>query len=175
MKVITLYETVAALDQVAVWLAESEGELTPEIEAALDAAGIDFTDKVERVALKVLELRATAKAQKEEADRVAKRAKATQRDADSLENYLAHNLRAAGTDRVEGLRCTVSLRLNNPAVVGDLDEHALRTLAMIEPTLVRHTPESFALDRKAALDAAKAGRMLPTGLTIERSTSLQIR
>lgn len=170
-----LYETVDALDQVAVWLAEAEGELTPEIEAALEAAGIDFTDKVERVAIKVLELRATAKAQKEEAERVAARAKASQRDADSLARYLRQQLDRAGVPRVEGLRCTVAVQTNPPSIVGELDEQALRTLAVIEPTLVRRVPETFALDRRAALEAVKNGRMLPTGLTVEHSRTLRIR
>jgi hypothetical protein len=36
-------------------------------------------------------------------------------------------------------------------------------------------PESFVLDRRAVLDAHKAGAPIPPGLSIERSTSLRIR
>ena len=176
MTTMTLYETVAALDDVVRMLEENDGVLTPETEALFDRVGHDFKDKVERVACKVIELRATAKAQKEESVRLANRATVTERNADSLAAYLKRNLEAANETKVEGLRVTVSLQKTPASVYApDWDEEALRGLCMIYPDFVRRTPEKFALNKEAILAAAKAGQPIPENVALTQGTTLRIR
>lgn len=176
MTTLKLYETVAALDDVVRMLEETEGEWTDAIEAAAEQAGHDFTDKVEQVALKVIELKATAAAQKTEAERLAARAKASDTNAASLSEYLRRNLEAANTDKVKGLRVTVSLQKNPASVVApDWDEEALRGMAMYLPQFVTRKPETFALNKRAILEAAAKGEPIPENVALIQGTSLRIR
>ncbi len=175
MTTMALYEISNARDILDGWLAESEGEVTPELEALLAEIDAKADEKIERVALYIRERQSHAAAVKEEVIRLTTMVKREERAADSLKAYLHRQMDALGKDRVNGVLCTVALQNNPPSVKGDLDEGALRQLEVSEPAFVRHVPESFALDRKAVLDAHKAGKPIPDGLTVEQGQSLRIR
>ena len=171
-----LYETVEALETVEAWLLENDGDLTPEMEALLEQAGHDFTDKCERTALKVRELARSAEAAKEEAKRLSALASAREHAAERLKAYLERNMRAAGRPKVSGTLVTISLQKNAPGVVAPAwDEEALRGMAMYQPQFVRRVPESFTLDKRAILDAYKNGQPIPEEVEIVQTESLRIR
>jgi chromosome segregation ATPase len=116
---VTLYERTEALRLVDEWIAEHEEEILaaggdldalPELRALLDQAEGDFKDKVERVALKVRELTATADAVKAEADRLKNRVNALDNAAASLKEYLKRNMEAVGVQKVNGLLATVAVQ-----------------------------------------------------------------
>jgi hypothetical protein len=149
--------------------------LTPELEAELDALTLAGSEKIERVALYIREQLATARAIKEEEDRIKARRQAAEKSADSLKRYLERNMERLHVERVDGLLCTVALQSNPPAVVSQLDEPALRNLVMTDPDLVTHVPESFTLNKRAVLDLHRAGGTLPVGVLVTVGSSLRIR
>jgi hypothetical protein len=171
----TLYELANARDILDGWLAESDGEVTPELEALLSEVDAKADDKIERVALYIREQKALADAAKVERDRLNGIASARLKAAESLTSYLHREMDRLGKDKVNGVLATIALQKNPPSVKGDLSEEELRTLYASGPAIVKHVPESFVLDRKAALAAHKAGQVLPSGLTIEQSIGLRIR
>lgn len=175
MSSVTLYEIANARDILDSWLEETGGELTPELEALLAELDGNANEKIERVALYIREQKALADAAKQEKDRLDGIAKSRLRAAESLTGYLHREMDRLGKDRVNGVLATVALQKNPPRVVGELSPETLAGIYQSGPAIVRHVPESFTLDRKAVLDAFKAGQPIPDGLTVEQSTSIRIR
>jgi homospermidine synthase len=163
-----------ALDQL---LEETGGELTPEIESLMDGLNASTNEKIERIALVVLRKKSEAKAIKEQADRLAARGKARENAATRLTEYLTRVMQSVGKDKVEGVLVTVVFQKGPPALMVDdsWDTDALRGLQMVRPELVRYIPESFAVDKRAVIDAANAGTNPPHGMELTRNTSLRIR
>lgn len=156
-------------------IAMDEGELTAtaeqlwaELEGAID-------EKIERWALWTKRQDALADAIKVESDRLAARRTAIKNAIERSRAELQRQMEAAGKDKVKGVLCTVSLQANPAKVVGELDETALADIYADDTRLVRFVPATFALDRKAVLDAHKAGEQIPDGLTVEQTTSIRIR
>lgn len=171
-----LYEATAALEHIREMLEESEGEWTPLIEDAFNAADGDFTEKVERVALFIRDRLARSKANAEQAEFHAKRASAFARTAENVKAYLFREMERAGKTKVEAPLVTVAIQLNSPSCVApEWDEEALRGMAMYSPAFVKRVPETFTLNRRAILDAHKAGEPIPGGVTIVQTSSLRIR
>lgn len=171
-----LYDHTAALETVHEWLIESGGELTPEIEALLDEAEADFAAKAERVALKVRELEAEAKAVKEEADRLAARAKAAANGARSLKDYLLEQCHAAGQLAVKGKLATVRVQNSPMSALCTIPAESMADLKS-DPEYapyIAEIPVSYRFDAKAAIEAAKAGAELPAGIYTEQKTHVRI-
>lgn len=170
-----LYEATAALGITEEWLEETGGELTPALEALLEQAGADFADKVERVALKVRELEAEAKALGDEIARLKARQMARENGAKSLKAYLQRCLTVAGTDKVNGLIVTVALQQNPAAVqVPDWTDEQLRELYEAGAPGIELVPSRFAVNKAEMKKAVERGAA-PTGVTLTRGTSLRIR
>lgn len=172
-----LYEAVAQLDTVNMWIEEhadeilaNGGEMPPALEALLHEAEGTFAQKVERTALKVRELDAEADAIKVEANRLSQRAKTATNAAASLKAYLHRCLEGAGETTVKSQLVTVAIHQNPPRVEGALEPDQLAH----SPYGV-HVPESWTLDKAAVLAAHKAGTALPAGLSVTRGSSLRIR
>jgi hypothetical protein len=161
-----------ALDEL---LEETGGEVTPEIEALMNALDVTTTEKVEKIALVVLRKKSEAKAIKEQADRLAARAKARENAATHLVDYLSRVMQSVGKDKIEGTLATVAFQKNPPSVVADLSRDRLEDLYETGCSLVLLTPATHTLDKKAVLAAAKAGQPLPGGIEIVQTSSLRIR
>lgn len=171
-----LYEIADWRDRLDDKLAETEGELTPEIEAELAALDMAADDKIERVALWIREQTATAEAVESEAKRLHARAAANLNAARSLKLYLEREMTRLGKDKVKGLRATVTMQKNGPSVVGEIAPETLTEwYEEFSSPFVRYTPASYALDRKAVLAAHKADQPIPEGLTVVQTESLRIR
>lgn len=169
-----LYEATAALAILEQWLFESEGELTPEIEALLAQAEGDFAKKVEQVALFIRGRLATAAAIKEEEARLAALRKTEENAAERLKAYLLRELTAAGKDKVEGTLAKVRIQKNPPAVKSILTDDDILKLYDERPEYVTLIPAQLKLNSRAALDAWKAGDELPPGLAVEQGTHVRI-
>jgi hypothetical protein len=170
-----LYEIADLRDLLDVKLAETEGELTPEIEAEMEALHLAADEKIERVALWIREQTSTAEAIESEAKRLQARAAAKLNAARSLKGYLEREMARLGKTKVNGLLATVAMQRNGPSVVGDLTPDHLKTLYETDAQFVRFVPASYALDRKAVLAAHKAEQPIPEGLTVVQTESLRIR
>lgn len=174
MTTTTLYELADARDILDSWLLETGGELTPELEALLAELDGNVNEKIERVALYVREQKALADAAKQERDRLAGIAAARLRAAESLTGYLHREMDRLGKDRVNGVLATVALQKNPPSVTGE-PVRPLDALFVDAPDLVRYNPATFSLDRKAILEAHKAGKPIPEGLTVQQTVGVRIR
>lgn len=176
----SLYHLADAREAIDRALEATEGELTADLEVILDQWELDFDTKAERVALFTLEELASAKIIKAEEERLAARRKALENRAERLKLYLEAQMARVGKRKIEGTYATVAMQDNPPRVqeLVPLDERDLRELAEHAPEFVTHTPEQFALNKRAILDAHKAGT-LPEDMTrriqVVRTQSLRIR
>lgn len=153
-----LHEYVDELERVLDWIADNEervlaagGELPPELWEMLDRIEDDFTEKVRRVALVILNLTASAKAANTEAERLTKMARGYQRQAESLKRYLLIQLERAGKARVETPTVKVRIQKNT--------RPSIRCVTAEIPEQFRRV--TVDLDTAAAYEALKATGHLP--------------
>lgn len=159
----TLYQIADVREALDAAIAEAEGELTPAFEAALDAIDEDFESKAEKVGLYIRERLAMAEAIKGEEERLAAKRTALTNTGKRLTEYLFEQMKRVGKQRVNGLLCQLVIA-KNPASVVEItpcDQEDLRNMAMIAPTLVKRTPETFAWDKNAVKAAQKEGTLPP--------------
>lgn len=175
MTTVALYELGDARVILETWLLETEGEVTAELEQLLAELDADADAKIERVALYIREQLARAEAVKIEAQRLIKMQRASENAADGLKRYLEREMERLGKDKVKGDLCTVAMQKNAPVLRGELTSDQVRSLDPTAFPYVQIIPETWALDRRAALAHAKAGFELPVGLSVEQSSSLRIR
>lgn len=167
MSRVSLWELGDLLDAVVEEIIEAGGEITPEVEARYEWIEGAFEQKVENVALYHQELLLTAKAVKEEADRLAKRAKSFATAAESLKKYLHHELKKAGKERVKTDLITVRRQKNSRPTIewrGALEAipEAWRKEPKIEP------------DGAALYDEWRSGGTLPDGFVATLGEHLRI-
>lgn len=180
MTSMSLYHMADDREKIAAILETTEGELSPELEVVLDNWELSFDQKAERCALFALEELATAKAIKAEEERLAARRRALENRAERLKLYIEAQMQRVGKRKIEGTYATCAIQDNPPRVheLVPLEEADYRRLMETAPELVTYTPESFALNKRAILDAHKAGT-LPSTLTpriaVVRTASLRIR
>lgn len=156
----TLWAITDELSEVGALIAEAGGELSPELEARLDAAEGAFEDKVERVVLYIRHVQLLADNAKAERDRLAKIQKYWESQAEGLKNrYLLGALARAGVKRVETERARVRVQKSGPSIEYHGD------LSALPESFVRVVPETKVLDRSALLEVARAGLTLPDGVT----------
>lgn len=161
-----LWEVGDELSEIAVLIMEAEGELTPELAARLDMMEGAFEDKIERIALKVRELEANARAAKEEADRLARIQRSFTNAAKRLKDYTLFEMQRVGKDRVETIRAKVRVQQNGrPSIRWTLDPDSA-------PEAYRRT--TVTVDTQAAYEAWKEGETLPEGFTVETGSHLRI-
>lgn len=166
---IALYEIANMRAILDTWLVESEGELTPEIEALLAEVDEQADTKIERVGLYIRERKAHAAAVKEERDRLDAMVKRETRAAESLLDYLDRQMTALGKDKVNGVFCTVAFQKNSqPAVTCVVDAKEL-------PAELHREVVSYTLNRDEVLRRWKANETLPETITVVHGRHLRIR
>lgn len=164
-----LWAITDELAEVGALIADGDGELTPELEAKLDALEGALNDKVERIALYIRESETLADGAKAEKDRLAAIQKAHQRKADGLKEYLLRCMSGADVDRVETSKARVRLQKSGTPAIdyhGDLDA--------LPADFVRVVPESRVIDKKAITQAIRDGEEPPEGVVVSYSTSVRI-
>ncbi len=176
---IKLYELSDAREILDDWLAESEGELTPEIETLLAELDGKTDEKIERVALFIREQVAEAAAVQVEEDRLRGRRKAREKAAESLKGYLLRQMDLLGKTKVQGLLATVAVQKNPPSVTTALNDGDLMD-AFSDPSnpvgeFVREVPASYRLDRDAVMAAYKNGGQLPEAIVVTTGSHIRIR
>lgn len=174
-----LYEATDALDVVRDWIFEhdeeiraAEGALPDELAALLDQAEGDFRTKAERVGLFIRELVANSKAVKEEADRLAARAKHYDKAGEGLKRYLQIHMELADIPKIEGKLVTVRLQKSPPSIVGVASQD---DLAKLDGGFTLFAPATFRLDGRAYIEAWKRGEApeIP-GVGVTQSQHLRI-
>lgn len=168
-----LYDIPEAIREIEAKIIEAEGELTPEIEAELDALEGAFDRKAEYIAVLSREAKAEATAVKQEEDRLRARRTAAENRERRLKDYLHACMTRLGVLKVDGERVKVAVQTNGrPSIEW-----------MGEPDAI---PEPFrrvtvGVDGVAAYDAWRAApeneraTALPEGFRVEVGTHVRIR
>jgi len=113
-----LYEIPSELRVIEAQIADADGELTPELEAALDALETQFEEKAEYLALLIREAQVEADAYKAEETRLRDRRRAAENRADRLKRYVHEQMQRMGKDKVRGQLASLSVVANSrPSVV----------------------------------------------------------
>ncbi len=153
-----LHEYVDELERVLDWMGEHEeeivaagGELPAEIAELLERVEGNFTEKVRRIALVILNLTASARAAHAEAERIAAMARGYERRTEWLKRYLMFQLQRAGTTRVETPTVKVRIQKNT--------RPSIRCIAPEIPEPYRRV--RVELDAVAAYEALKRTGCLP--------------
>jgi hypothetical protein len=110
-----LYDLPDAIRDVELQIIEDGGELTPEVEARLEALEEAFDRKAEYIALLAREARAESVAVKEEEDRLSSRRKAAQNRERRLKDYLLASMTRLGVEKIEGQRAKVRVQASPPS------------------------------------------------------------
>lgn len=135
------------------------------LEDTLSSINEAFEDKVENTAKVIRQLEAQAEAIRFEARRLDNRARAMEKNAKRLKEYLQEELERTGKTKVKGSLFTIGVQ-NNPPSLEVLDERK------IELDYFNH-PEPV-LDKKAVLQTLKRGIEME-GARIKQTRSLRIR
>ena len=172
-----LYEIAAARDILDAWLAESEGELTPELEQMLNDLDGQADEKIERVGLYIRERQAEARAVREERDRLDALMRRDERAVESLKGYVKAHMEALGKTKVNGLLATVAIQKNSmPSVTTTMDASALYELDDVSRAFVKREEKvTYTLDRDAILAAWKTGQPIPTAIVVDHGTHVRVR
>lgn len=146
-------------------LQASGGELTDDVAAALDAWETGWPAKVQSCVLYAKDLDGDSVKIQHEIERLKAKQAALVNHKTWMVGYIARCLELAGVEDGGGPLGSAKFVKNPPKVepVVAIDEADLRNLAMIVPGVVRHE-ESWALDKNAILEMAKAGP-LPADLS----------
>lgn len=171
-----LYELADARAILDEFLAETDGEVTPELEQLLDGLAGETNEKVERVALYVREQLATAAAIDEETKRLAGRSAAMKKAGEGLKGYLKVQMERLGLPKVQGLLCTVAVQKNSAASVRTvLEPNELYAIPEAQRFVKRAEVVTYTLDREAVLAAWKSQQSLPAAIAVEQGTHIRIR
>jgi hypothetical protein len=167
----TLDDLMADLDAS---LAATEGEVTPEIQAALQAVDAwmaeldaDLKGKVDNYAALIVTLEGRAEVRKAEAERLARRARIDAANAQFLKDRLRGELERRGIGKVETDRYRVSVAANGgklPLLIQD--EQAVPDRFWVSVKRISNDLVREALDRGEAVPGARLG---------ERGRRLSIR
>lgn len=162
---IKLWELSADMDAISDEIMANGGEVTEEMEARLDALDGSFTEKVERVALYIRQVKLTADAAKAEKDRLAAIQKRYDTEARGLKAYLLRHLEHQGHAKIETAKVRVRVQKSPPSIKwtgGPFDI----------PDNYRVVNYSF--DATQAKADHKAGVDLPEGIVITTGTHIRI-
>lgn len=171
-----LYEIADAREILDAWLAESEGELTPELQQMLDELEGHADEKIERVGLYIRERDAEAKAVKEERDRLDGLYRRDVRAVESLKAYVKAQMEKLGKTKVNGLLATVAIQKNSMAsVTASAEAETLYGFDDVRPFVKREEKVTFTLDRDAILAAWKAAQPIPTAIVVDHGTHVRVR
>jgi hypothetical protein len=164
---LSLYDISVEGLQIADLLTENEGELTPEIEARIDALMQAGPDKMEACAMVLRTIEANTLACKNEAARLAERAQGFENNAKHLKERMTFALDAAFSGKLKTSRFTLWTQKSADTVAFDLrEEFTLEMLRQDCPELVKVNLE---LDKSACKRMREEGSTLPEAIFVEEN------
>ena len=139
-----LWEIGVELDAIGMVLTDRHGVLDEGIEKRLDDIQGEFTEKVTRIALLVLEMEANAEAAKGEEERLKKIRKAYEASAKSLKAYTQHCMESFDQYVIKSPRARVRIQRNTQPTIRVLQDD----LDLMPDAFIRTTRS---LDKSAVL------------------------
>lgn len=164
-----LYVIGDELEEIGELIATNGGEITPDIEARLDALDGEWSAKVERIALFIRQLELEAENAEVEEKRLKAIKQARTNKARGLRNWLLGGMERAGRDKVQTYRVRV-LRYQGQGFYrwrGD-------TYEQIPERFRKTNPVVYSLDTEAVKQAVAAGEQLPPEIVLERDWHVRI-
>lgn len=134
----------------------------------LDGAREDLSGKLDGIAALITSLAATAKARREEADRLTRLARSDEARADRLRVFLSDYLRLRGIDRIDTPRYRLTFAKNGGLA-------PLRVDLPPEELPDEYVRAKLSPDNEAIREALARGEELPWARLDERETVLRIR
>lgn len=114
-----LYEISELYDDFMLAIDNGEIEDEQTIADTLEAIEGSFAEKVDNIANIIQQYEAIAKTWKEKADAITERAKAKQKQADSLKRYLSAHMLKMGTMRFESAENKITFRRSEAVEIAD--------------------------------------------------------
>ncbi len=142
-----LYNISAELRSVLNTIAESDGEVTPEIEASLAISQAELEQKGVNYALAIREMDGRGEIIDQEIERLKKLKKATETISDRLKNNIKAAMVEFGVEKVESNLVKLSLRKSKETVIDDeslLPESCFKTERKVVKAEVKKLIESGA-------------------------------
>jgi hypothetical protein len=162
-----LWQIGEDIERIYLAILDNDGELTPEMEAALDRAQGTFLQKAEAVAFKIEELELSADGAKAAAQRQQRHANTFARAADRLKDYLRGCMERTGQERIRTNRKHIWVQRNG-------QESVRWTGDTFDAIPERFRRATYALDTGAVREAMKAGETLPPEIEVTRGTHLRV-
>jgi hypothetical protein len=170
---LSLYELPEAYEAIFQALAETEGEITPEIQERLDLIQDSLETKAERIGTMVQRLTRQGEAAKAEADRLLRLSCQRKDTVDSLKGYLLRTFRALGVNKLDTNLFRFRVQANSqPAVSWRLDPEAIPAEFRKEVP-----PPAPTFDRSLVLARWKENPEspdLPEGFSVEVGSHIRI-
>lgn len=162
-----LYELPEAMEELADRIADNEGELTPEMEAQLDALAAQWSSKMDGVCTLIRRWLTQSEALSLEIARLQKLVSVREHAAQRLKDYLKSQMERAGMAKSETDLFRVRVQANSAPSI------RWNGLSADIPEQFRRT--TIELDSRAALEFWKSnGKILPPGFTVNQGTHLRI-
>lgn len=144
---------------------EETGEVNSEVLDRLNAIQESFEAKAQNVALVYLELKDRKEMIEREIDRLGKLKKRAENGEKWLCKYLDENIRAAGYERIDGAKVSISFRSSEETMIDNMEE--------LPKEYIKEKVTCFP-DKTAIKAAIKAGKEV-NGAHIEKKKNIQIR
>jgi hypothetical protein len=160
---VKLYEIPIEANEIEATLAETCGELTPEMEGRIAEFLKDGKDKIEAAAMVVISLEMDAAICRGEAERLAKRAQGLENAAKRLKGLMLYAVDEGFGGKIKTAKFTIWGQTSGGTVQFDFAPGGDIYKAAAEASWCIRTRDPE-LDRKALSDAYKAGLALPGSL-----------
>lgn len=145
-------------------LYESIGELTPEIQASIDALLAQGEDALDGAAWVVRKLEADAKTLKFEAERYTARAESLEKNAAALKARMLFAVDAAFNGKIKTAKNTIWGQNAAPSLTIELAADA--DLAKLDITDSEFVRKTYALDKVAVRRRFDAGDPIPSAINV---------
>jgi hypothetical protein len=167
-----LHEITDEIVDICNELLELEGELTPELEARLDAANLALEKKLDNTLRWVEEQDAYAKGMKIVEDRIAADRKRREASVKSLDRWVLGQLQKIGRKNVQ-TELFNPTRILNPVTVEPADpEHIPEAFQRVRVEFDKTAAKAY-LNSLGLLDLQEAGRTEIEGIVVERKERLR--
>lgn len=181
----TLNEIIDDYRKVLFEIDDADGELSEDLEKALDAVEAALAEKVDRCLWVMQEAKKNAELYKERAQALSDRAKRANACAERLEDYVHGAMLTAKVPSMDTQNFHVTVAKTNPSlgIQEGMDEELISKLTLNnipdwEYELHCLTPfvrVKFELNKKGMLDALKAGEQIPFTWLIKDRTHLRVK
>lgn len=162
-----LYEIAGELATLHDHLEQTGGELTPDLEAALDGLQLALSDKAANIGRWMINLQSHERALDQEIERLTMKRAAKRNLHNRLKEYVKSAMEHAGVKKIDTDTFSWRIQANPPSVeITDQAKIPARFLVVI--------PESYQVDKKKLLDGLKSGEAIDGAVLVTDKTHVRL-